>query len=51
MPGDIRVTKFFIKVAESIFPEMKMQWYADEVEYNLPLELDFVLEKENAKKC
>jgi len=24
VPGDIRVTKFFIKIAESIFPEMKM---------------------------
>lgn len=28
-----------------------MQWYSDEVEDNLPLELDFQLEANNAQKC
>jgi predicted unusual protein kinase regulating ubiquinone biosynthesis (AarF/ABC1/UbiB family) len=48
VPGDIRVTKAFIRLAEWLFKDLNMQWYSDEVEDNLPLELDFQLEANNA---
>ena len=40
-----------IDIGEYLFKELNMQWYAKEVEDNLPLELDFNLEAKNSQRC
>ena len=40
-----------IDIGERLFPEFKYKWLAEEVSKNIPTELDFRIEAENAKRC
>lgn len=40
-----------VKVVDSLFPKFSYKWLADEMADNLPLELNFLHEAENSRKC
>ncbi|XP_049852215.1 aarF domain-containing protein kinase 1-like [Schistocerca gregaria] len=46
--SDIKTIDFITRVISFIFPQFKLQWLVREFENNLPLELDFLYEAENA---
>lgn len=48
MEGDIKLIELFVDVAERIFVGFKYKWLAEELRVNLPKELDFQMEVENA---
>jgi aarF domain-containing kinase len=48
---DTAIVKFFATQIHRFFPEFDYQWLASEIAYNLPRELDFLLEGANAEKC
>lgn len=43
--------ELLINLAAKVFPKFKLQWLATEMRANLPLELNFKHEAENAKRC
>lgn len=49
--ADIAMISVLARAARAVFPEFDMQWLVDEVEHNLPLELDFRHEARNAARC
>ncbi|CDI84402.1 GL10232, related [Eimeria praecox] len=48
---DTRVVELLTGVAGKIFPEVRLEWLVDLLRKNLPTELDFRKEAENANKC
>lgn len=42
--------QFLANVVSWIFPDFKLQWLVDETKRNLPCELDFMMEGQNAEK-
>jgi len=49
--ADIAMISFLARAARAVFPDFDLQWLVDEVEHNLPLELDFRHEAGNAARC
>jgi predicted unusual protein kinase regulating ubiquinone biosynthesis (AarF/ABC1/UbiB family) len=49
--ADIAMIGALVKAARAFFPDFDLQWLVDEVEHNLPLELDFRHEALNAARC
>lgn len=39
-----------VKVVDKLFPKFSYKWLAEEMERNLPRELDFLHEAENSRK-
>ncbi|TIB93814.1 ABC1-domain-containing protein [Wallemia mellicola] len=48
---DIRTVQLISKGIKKLFPEFEFTWLADEMAVNLPLELDFRHESNNARRC
>ena len=48
---DIKTVQLISKAIKKIFPEFEFSWLADEMAVNLPLELDFRHESNNALRC
>ncbi len=48
---DLALTRFTFSTLKRFFPEYDLEWLANEMEYSLPQELDFVLEAENARRA
>ena len=64
--GDISLVEHFISIAETIFPGFQYKvllyirvlylindykWLGEEMRENIPMELDFVNEGQNAERC
>eukprot|EP00904_Undaria_pinnatifida_P013132 jgi/Undpi1/894/HiC_scaffold_10.g04358.m1 len=49
--GDVDAVTLVVGVVDSLFPKFSYKWLADEVERNLPKELDFLHEASNSRKC
>lgn len=47
---DIKTMSALVKITSWIFPEFKFDWLVDETKKNIPRELNFVCEAENAEK-
>ncbi|CEQ40464.1 SPOSA6832_02082 [Sporobolomyces salmonicolor] len=47
----MRTTTFLLKAVKSIFPSFEFTWLGEEMEQNLPLEMDFRHEAANAARC
>ncbi|PIK61444.1 putative uncharacterized aarF domain-containing protein kinase 1 [Apostichopus japonicus] len=47
---DMNTIEFLLQVVARIFPEFKFLWLSEEMRFNLPKELDFVLEGQNSEK-
>ena len=50
-PGDIRLFGLVLRAAESLFPDFKYAWLAEDFEELLPQELNFRKEAENCERC
>ncbi|GAA6050542.1 hypothetical protein JCM3770_005591 [Rhodotorula araucariae] len=48
---DMRTTTFLLHVVKRVFPEFEFTWLGEEMEANLPLEMDFRHEAANAARC
>ncbi|CDJ33228.1 uncharacterized protein EMH_0052680 [Eimeria mitis] len=48
---DTRVVELLTAVAAKIFPDVRLEWLVDLLRENLPAELDFRKEAENANRC
>ncbi|CDJ53117.1 hypothetical protein, conserved [Eimeria brunetti] len=48
---DTRVVELLTAVAARIFPDVRLEWLVDLLRENLPVELDFRKEAENANRC
>jgi predicted unusual protein kinase regulating ubiquinone biosynthesis (AarF/ABC1/UbiB family) len=48
--GDISTVEWACSLVEKFFPEFKYAWLAQEFRINLPKEIDFIMEGENAEK-
>lgn len=48
---DMKTTTFSLKIIKTIFPAFEFEWLGQEMEENLPLEMDFVHEAANAERC
>eukprot|EP00008_Paramoeba_atlantica_P010771 CAMPEP_0201480656 /NCGR_PEP_ID=MMETSP0151_2-20130828/5101_1 /ASSEMBLY_ACC=CAM_ASM_000257 /TAXON_ID=200890 /ORGANISM="Paramoeba atlantica, Strain 621/1 / CCAP 1560/9" /LENGTH=413 /DNA_ID=CAMNT_0047862591 /DNA_START=473 /DNA_END=1714 /DNA_ORIENTATION=+ len=49
--ADAETVSFFAKVLNKIFPDFDYLWLANEIKLNLPKELNFMNEGENAERC
>jgi len=49
--ADVTTIEFLVKAAHVIFPDFNYQWLVDEIKHNLPLELNFTHEAQNAARC
>eukprot|EP00903_Cladosiphon_okamuranus_P008942 g8557.t2 len=49
--GDVDAVCLVVEVVDRLFPKFSYKWLADEVERNLPLELNFLHEASNASRC
>lgn len=49
--GDVDAVCLVVKVVDELFPKFSYKFLADEVERNLPNELNFLHEAENSRKC
>lgn len=49
--ADVTTIEFLVKAARVIFPDFNYQWLVDEIKHNLPLELNFTHEAQNAARC
>lgn len=47
----MKTTTFLLDVVKRIFPSFEFTWLGDEMEQNLPLEMDFRHEAANANRC
>ncbi|KAI6186382.1 Protein kinase domain-containing protein [Aphelenchoides besseyi] len=45
---DIATMSFFVRVADALFPDFNLRWLVEETQKNLPRELNFLMEAENA---
>jgi len=48
---DMKTTSFALKVIKTIFPAFEFEWLGQEMEENLPLEMNFIHEAANAERC
>lgn len=48
---DMKTMELLCKIMSIVFPDFKMQWLVDESKKNLPVELDFLIEGQNADKA
>ncbi|GAA6040136.1 hypothetical protein JCM8097_002046 [Rhodosporidiobolus ruineniae] len=48
---DMKTTTFLLRLVKRIFPAFEFTWLGDEMEANLPLEMDFRHEAANAARC
>ncbi|GAA5873968.1 hypothetical protein JCM3774_004054 [Rhodotorula dairenensis] len=48
---DMKTTTFLLHVVKRIFPTFEFTWLGEEMEQNLPLEMDFRHEAANAARC
>lgn len=48
---DMKTMEYLCKIMSWVFPDFKMQWLVDETKKNLPIELNFLREGENAEKA
>ncbi|GAA6025882.1 hypothetical protein JCM8202_004719 [Rhodotorula sphaerocarpa] len=48
---DMRTTTFLLHAVKRIFPTFEFTWLGEEMEQNLPLEMDFRHEAANAARC
>eukprot|EP01041_Mallomonas_annulata_P001986 gene1986-3863_t len=49
--GDMQAITFIVNLVARIFPEFTYTWLSREMNRNLPLELDFITEANNLKRC
>jgi aarF domain-containing kinase len=49
--GDVDAVSAMVAVLSWAFPRMPLWWLADEIAPNLPIELDFTREADNARRC
>lgn len=49
--ADITTIEFLVSAARAVFPDFNYQWLVDEIKHNLPLELNFTHEAQNAARC
>ena len=49
--ADVATIEFLVKAARVIFPDFDYMWLVEETKENLPLELDFTHEMQNAIRC
>lgn len=49
--ADVTTIEFLVNAARVIFPDFNYQWLVDEIKHNLPLELNFAHEAQNAARC
>ncbi|XP_046388341.1 aarF domain-containing kinase 1 [Ischnura elegans] len=49
--ADLKTMEFLVKVVSWAFPDFKFMWVVDETKKNIPKELDFYLEGQNAEKA
>lgn len=47
---DMKTMEYLVKIMSFVFPEFKFQWLVDESKKNIPKELDFHQEGQNAEK-
>jgi aarF domain-containing kinase len=47
---DIRTMETLVRIAAKAFPDFKLLWLVDETKKNLPVELDFINEGQNADR-
>ncbi|KAK0410669.1 hypothetical protein QR680_005264 [Steinernema hermaphroditum] len=47
---DIATMEFFVNIVDRLFPDFRLMWLVDEVKRNLPKELDFLNEADNADR-
>lgn len=47
---DMKTMEILVKMMSWVFPDFKFQWLVDETKKNLPIELDFLHEGQNAEK-
>lgn len=47
---DMKTMEILVKIMSIVFPDFKIQWLVDESKKNLPIELDFLNEGQNAEK-
>ncbi|GAA5989826.1 hypothetical protein JCM11641_004806, partial [Rhodosporidiobolus odoratus] len=48
---DMRTTTFLLGLVKRVFPSFEFTWLGEEMEQNLPLEMDFRHEAANAARC
>ncbi len=48
--GDVDAVCLVVAAVDALFPKFSYKWLADEVERNLPKELNFVHEADNASR-
>lgn len=49
--ADITTIEFLVSAARAVFPDFNYQWLVEEIKHNLPLELNFQHEAQNAARC
>ncbi|KAF5843718.1 ABC1 family-domain-containing protein [Dunaliella salina] len=49
--ADIATIQTLVNIAKYLFPTFDYQWLVDEIKFNLPRELDFLHEAQNAERC
>lgn len=49
--GDVDAVCLVVAAVDKLFPKFSYKWLADEVERNLPKELDFLHEASNSRRC
>jgi aarF domain-containing kinase len=49
--ADVTTIEFLVQAARFVFPDFNYQWLVDEIKHNLPLELNFTHEAQNAARC
>jgi aarF domain-containing kinase len=49
--ADLALTKNLLNLVKSYFPNFEFSWLGEEMEQNLPLEMDFRHEAANAERC
>ncbi|GAA5840887.1 hypothetical protein JCM11251_007630 [Rhodosporidiobolus azoricus] len=48
---DMRTTTFLLRLVKRVFPSFEFTWLGEEMEQNLPLEMNFLHEAANAARC
>lgn len=49
--GDVDAVSLVVEVVDRLFPKFSYKWLADEMERNLPNELNFLKEADNSRRC
>eukprot|EP00730_Choanoeca_flexa_P017886 TRINITY_DN8660_c0_g1_i4.p1 TRINITY_DN8660_c0_g1~~TRINITY_DN8660_c0_g1_i4.p1 ORF type:complete len:607 (+),score=96.02 TRINITY_DN8660_c0_g1_i4:101-1921(+) len=49
--GDVYTVAVLVEIVKRIFSEFNYTWLVEEIQINLPLELDFLQEAANSKRC